>query len=112
VGDADDVAGAALALLEGLDGIFGALIAEVAEERVAGAEREEAEGRALAVLRDVEQAVDDLEGGAVATDGDEVPAGAGDFGAGELAGLAPAEQLRLAAALIERGVAWVEESAP
>lgn len=31
---------------------------------------------------------------------------------GELAGLAPAEQLRLAAALIERGVAWVEESAP
>ena len=67
---------------------YSAPCSEVAEEGVAGAEREEAEAGAGAGDGIVEQAVDDLEGGAVAADGDKVEAPGGELLAGAHAGVA------------------------
>ena len=71
--------GRCLPLDQGAPRVGGALGGEVAQERVAGAERQKAERGALARLERLrEQAVDDLEAGAVAADRDEVAHARGD----------------------------------
>ena len=57
---------------EGLDCIFQPLMAEVAQERIAGAEREKAEGRAPTTFSIRKKAVDDFVGSAVAANRNKV----------------------------------------
>jgi hypothetical protein len=69
------------------EGIVGALLRKIAQKRIAGADRKEAQRNAIGIGVAGEDAVDDFVSGAVAADGQEVPVALGIGFAGEFAGV-------------------------
>jgi len=73
VREADEVDWSRASTYECLEGPFSAVLGEVAQKGIAGAQRKEAQRNALLRGAAGECAIEDLVSGAVAADGDEVP---------------------------------------